>query len=288
MTSNKDIQALVRLLEDSNPVIVERAGDALVELGATALPALRAFADENPDLAARLTQRIEARLLEEEWALLAQNPDAEVAAILVARWLDPLLDPARIVAQLDALAEPLAGQLPSEPGRLGYRRDAIALREWLSHVKGFRGNIEHYYAPENSLLPAVLETRRGLPITLSMIYLFVARRLDAPLYPIGMPHHFIVRYGDEEEGIFIDPFHEGALMSHRDCQQFLTHRGIVWQPDYLRPISDHALIERMLRNLVNAYAMQGDEKAVAQTVKYLDIWTDYHAGSEASVTDPYS
>ncbi len=276
--SEKEIQALVRLLDDSNPVLAEQAQDALVEFGEAALPALRAYADANPALASRLTQRIQARALEDEWAALAQRPDAETAALLIARWLDPLLDPARITIHLDALAEALRGAIPTTPNRTGYRRDAMALREWLSVAKGFRGNLENYYAPENSLLPHVLETRRGIPLTLSMVYLFVARRLGAPLYPIGMPRHFVVRYGDEREGIYVDPYNQGALMTREDCQRWLIQQGLGWREEYLRPFSDHALIERMLRNLVNAYAQQGNERAVMQTVKYLDIWTDFHAG----------
>ncbi len=276
--SEKDIQALIRLLTDSNSQLVENAGDALVEFGAAALPALRAFADLHPSLAATLTRRIQAQLLEQEWARLSREPDAERAAILLARWLDPLVEPERIALQLDELAEPLRAQIPSRLDVHGFRHDALALREWLGRTQGFRGNIDHYYAPENSLLPTVLDTRRGLPITLSMIYLFVARRLGAPLHPVALPSHFIVRYGDEAEGVFLDPFHHGALMSLGDCQRLVEQRGAAWDPAYLRSISDHALVERMLRNLVNAYAVKGNEDAVRQTVKYLDIWTDHHAG----------
>lgn len=278
--SEKDIRALIRLLEDSSPTLAERAADALVEYGVAALPALQELADRRPARAAALRQRIEARLLEEEWESLSRHPDAEAAALLLARWLDPLSNPAALTAHLDALAEPLRGSIPTQPDPVGYRRDALTLRTWLAEVQTFRGNVEDYYAPENSLLPHVLESRRGLPLTLCMVYLFVARRLGAPLHPIGMPSHFIVRYGDAEEGLYIDPFHQGALMTREDCRRLLRHHvpQRVWQDDYLLPISDHSLIERMLRNLVNAYAQRGDERAVVQTVKYFEIWTDHHAG----------
>jgi regulator of sirC expression with transglutaminase-like and TPR domain len=273
-----EIQALLRLIDDDNLALAEQARDTLVEHGEVALPALQAFADINPLLAANLTQRIAAQLLETEWAALAREPDAEAAALLLARWLDPLLDRERITSQLDRLAQPLRGTLPTSPTRAGYRREAHALREWLAIAKGFRGNVEDYYAPENSLLPNVLEKRRGLPLTLSMVYLFVARRLGAPLYGIGLPGHFIVRYGDDANGIFIDPYNQGALMTHADCRRWLVQQNVPWREEILRPISDHAMIERMLRNLVNAYSTVGDQHAVAQTVKYFEIWTDHHAG----------
>lgn len=277
--SDRDIQALLRLIDDSNPAIAESAADALVEFGAAALPALQALADQRPRLAARLTQRIQAQLLESEWARLALAPDAEAAALLLARWLDPLVEPQRIVADLDALAEPLRTSIPTTRQRIAYRRDALALREWLAGAKHFRGNYEDYYAPENSLLPKVLESRRGIPLTLSMVYLFVARRLGAPLYPIGLPSHFLVRYGEEADGIYLDPFNQGSLMTLEDCRRLLNRYGHTLRGEFLQPVSDHALIERMLRNLVNAYAQRGDEHALAQTVKYFEIWTDHHAGS---------
>ena len=270
--SQKDIQALVRLLDDSNPQLAEQAGDALVEFGATALPALQEFADRRPTLSALLTQRIRAQLLEQEWAALARLPDAETASLLLARWLDPLIDPADITSQLDALAEPLQGALPTAKTKEAYRRDALLLREWLAGVKGFNGNMENYYAPENCLLPHVLESRRGVPLTLSMVYLFVARRLQAPLYPIGMPNHFIIRYGDAVNGIYLDPFHQGALMSYNDCRRLAKRFGYNWQDEYLKPVSDHTIVERMLRNLINAYTQKQSQPAVSQAIKYLKIW----------------
>nr|MBA3531539.1 hypothetical protein [Ardenticatenales bacterium] len=162
--NENELRALLRLLHDDNESLAQQAGEVLIrEYGAVALPALRELADQKPGLAARLAQQIEARLLEEEWSALAQTPDAERAALLIARWLDPLIDPAQITAQLDALAEPLQGTLPSGQGAVAYRRDALVLREWLAGAKRFRGNQENYYAPENSLLPHILETRQGLP-----------------------------------------------------------------------------------------------------------------------------
>ena len=270
--SQKDIQALVRLLDDSNPKLAEQAGDALVEFGAAALPALQELADHRPTLSGLLTQRIRAQLLEKEWATLARLPDAEAASLLLARWLDPLIDPADITTQLDALADPLHGALPTAKTKEAYRRDALLLREWLAGVKGFNGNMENYYAPKNSLLPHVLQSRRGIPLTLSMIYLFVARRLQAPLYAIGMPSHFIVRYGDAVNGIYLDPFHQGALMTNNDCRRLAKRFGHNWRDEYLKPVSDHTIIERMLRNLINAYIQQQSEPAASQAIKYLKIW----------------
>jgi regulator of sirC expression with transglutaminase-like and TPR domain len=272
MSQEDDIRALVRLVEDTNPELAQEAANILVSFGQATLPALRELADYNPALATSLTHRIEGNLLQEEWIRLAKNADAEAAAILVARWLDPLSSARGMSKQLDALAEPLQGVIPSGTNRISYRRDALALREWLAGKKRFQGNPGNYYAPENSLLPHLLKTRLGIPLSLSMIYLFVGRRLGAPLYPIGMPAHFIVRYGDATNGIYIDPYHKGALMTPQDCRRLLNHLGYKWRDQYLQEISDQIIIERMLRNLINAYKQQNKKEEIRQIQKYLDIW----------------
>ena len=91
--SEQEIEALLRLMDDPNPKPAEAAQALVVGYGAAALPALQTYADHHPRLAGLVTQRIEAQLLEAEWAQLAQRPDAEAAALLIARWLDPLIFP---------------------------------------------------------------------------------------------------------------------------------------------------------------------------------------------------
>ena len=269
--TDHEIRALVKLATDDNPKIAQEARQALVHHGTAALSELRDLADVEPTLAAELTQRIQARALEADWIALARQPDIEQAALLLDRWHNPLLDPAALAARLDALAAPLRGQFDG----LSAREGARALRDWLCEVKGFRGNAEQYYAPENSLLSEVLRTRRGLPLTLSLVYLGVAKRAGAPLYPIGIPTHFIVRYGEARDGIYLDPFHQGAIMTRQDVQRFLVHQGVHWTPDHLEPMAAHPIVLRMLRNLINAYAQRGDADRTWQVLRFLDIWTDH-------------
>ncbi|MCB0076616.1 MAG: transglutaminase family protein [Anaerolineales bacterium] len=263
-----EIDALLTLAADDNPKIAEEAQRALLAHGEAALPALRELADSDPTLAAQLSQRIEGRVIEEDWITLARRPDIEAAALLINRWYDPLLDPAQIRAQLDALAAPLQGQFDVLPPRQG----AVALRDWLSGAKGFRGESEQYYAPENTMLSYTLRAKRGLPLTLSLLYLAVAARCGAPLYPIGIPSHFIVRYGEGDEAVFLDPFHKGVLLTRQDVQRFLVHQGVHWTPDHLEPMAAHPIVARMLRNLVNAYAMRGDAEQTWQVLRFLDLW----------------
>ena len=91
--------------------------------------------------------------------------------------------------------------------------------EYLFEELGFRGNDTDYYDPGNSCLDVVLDRRTGIPITLSVVYIEVARRLAGPFSGIGLPGHFVVQYSDSEYSTYIDPFHAGKLLTEDDCAQ---------------------------------------------------------------------
>lgn len=128
-----------------------------------------------------------------------------------------------------------------------------ALRRVLALDERFRGNVEDYEDPENSLLDAVLRRRTGLPITLSVVYLEVARRLGAPLVAVGMPGHFLVRYED----VLLDPFRGGIRMDEAEAQRILDaiyHGNLRLTPAMLQPTSDREVLARVMSNLKAAYA----------------------------------
>ncbi len=118
---------------------------------------------------------------------------------------------------------------------------------------GFRGNEDDYYAEENSLLPRVVEHRRGNPITLCLAYIAVGRRAGLPVQGVGLPGHFVVRIG----GVFVDPFHGGRRLQLEDCQKLLESLSLELQPHHLLPCKPRVMLARMLNNLLHA-AETGD------------------------------
>lgn len=266
-----DIQALLWLATDDNPVIARKAADELVKLGEEAQPHLATLADTDPDTAAQLSRRIEAQSLEEQWRDLADDPDVEQGALLIAQWADPLLDPASVVADIDTLAEPLAGTLPrkEDPGSL--QLVAQTLAAWLGEEHGFHGDTSTYYEPENSFLHKVLTRKQGLPIVLSLIYVLVGRRLGVPVYPVGMPAHFIVRIGPKKADLYLDPFDRGHILSSEQCKEWLEANGFGWRESFLAVVSDREFIARMLRNLINSYRQKGKDAAQRELMRYYQI-----------------
>ena len=125
----------------------------------------------------------------------------------------------------DLNPEPFLDQLNDLASRLGDRlrnfndgRDFVeTAQRFLFGELGFHGNEEDFFDPRNSCLNQVLERRTGLPITLSVMYMEIARRLQMPVFGIGLPRHFVLQFDDGNYSTYIDPFNGGRTITARDC-----------------------------------------------------------------------
>ena len=143
--------------------------------------------------------------------------------------------------------------------------DTIEKIQLLSHFlfeqKGFEGNREEYADPRNSFLNEVLDRRRGIPISLSILYLEVGRRLGLSLYGVGFPTHFLVKAVDERGELIIDPFYDGAILTLEEIRARLTQvygQPVEVSPAHLKPIGTRHILVRMLRNLKAIYLKGAD------------------------------
>jgi len=121
---------------------------------------------------------------------------------------------------------------------------------------GFRGNTEDYYDPRNSFFNDVLERRIGIPITLSAVYMEIARRLPFPVSGVGMPGHFLVKYSDRSLEFFLDPYNGGEILSHQDCEEKLKQLygdSLEFSEQLLDAVTHRQILARMLNNLKSIY-----------------------------------
>ena len=203
---------------------------------------------------------------------VAALPDDEIelgsTALLIARAEYPQLDGSHQLGLIDSLAKAVSRRLGNEDDPLFCIN---TLSQCLFDEFGFRGNPEEYYDPRNSFLNEVLRRRLGIPITLSVVYIEVAKRLGVPLVGVGMPGHFLIRHRDVEE-LFIDPFYGGILLSVKECSQRLqevTRSSVSWDPQYLSPVSNREFIARILRNLKGIYLRSEDPSRALRTMNWL-------------------
>lgn len=200
---------------------------------------------------------------------LAGAPEATLdrAALDLASIEFPSLVAGPYLERLDAIAL----ELGDETNGLGGAEFIAAANTLLFDDIGFRGNEADYYDPRNSCLNWVMDQRTGIPITLSLLYMEVARRLGRQVYGIGLPGHFIVRYDDGNFATYLDPFNGGKLMSEADCRELVT--GIAGaealsDPNLLRPVDSRHVLVRMLNNLRGAYLRRED---FTRVIAVLDV-----------------
>lgn len=209
-------------------------------------------------------------------ALAAQPHRLDLAAWAVATLETPTLSPEGFEAPLSALAE----RVKARGGHTTLER-LQALRRVLVDEEGFRGNEGNSLAAENSLLDKVLESKQGLPIALSVVYLEVARRAGLPLFGVSFPGHFLVAIQDESDRkLVLDPFHGGALLTETGCEDLLRSVApqVKFTPKLLQPAAVPAVSFRMLNNLKRLYLDRGDGDRALGVVDLMLVVAPDHPG----------
>lgn len=182
-------------------------------------------------------------------------------ALLIAATRLPALDVERYIARLDVLTDAVrAGLSPSST----LVEQVQAINRHLIGVEGFRGNTDDYSDVRNSFLNEVLERKLGIPITLSVLYIEIAERLGLDVKGVGFPGHFLVRFGTGQQVIVIDPFFGGISLSENDLVERMRRfipdetQARLFLVQVLRGTSKVEILARMLRNLREIYAAEGD------------------------------
>jgi len=198
-------------------------------------------------------------------------PDEKInllrASLLIAAEIYPALDIACYVSRIDEWATTIRQQLPDD-AQPATEVLLAALNRFLFDELGFYGNTDDYYDPRNSYMNEVLDRRRGIPITLSVIYIELGRRLGLRLYGVSFPGHFLVklRYGGGE--LVLDPFHGGISLSKNELTERLLEVFEAEVNDlspFLAAANNREILVRMLLNLKGIYHKQGE------TEKTLDV-----------------
>ena len=188
--------------------------------------------------------------------LLGRKPspiELDRAALEIARLEYPNLDGGPVIAELDRYAAMIADRAEDLSDGPLFVETANA---FLFEELGLKGNYEDYYNPDNSYLNRVVESKLGIPITMSVIYIEVARRLAKPVFGIGLPGHFLIRYDDGDFSTYIDPYHGGTLLDAEGCCRLAQAESL--DPEYLAPVDKRSIAMRMINNLRQIYFSRRD------------------------------
>ncbi|MDE5103247.1 MAG: transglutaminase-like domain-containing protein [Trichodesmium sp. St19_bin2] len=190
--------------------------------------------------------------------------DLAKAALYLALEDDREFEPNKYLDALNTMANEVQETLPATLYPLQIIK---SINNYLYNDLGFSGNIIDYYDLRNSCLNQVIERRTGIPITLSLVYLEIAKRINFPMVGIGMPGHFLIRPNFEEAGIYVDAFNKGEILFPQDCQEKLAKiygQPLKLQPQFLATVSNKQFLARMLTNIKGIYCSQNERlKAIA-------------------------
>jgi regulator of sirC expression with transglutaminase-like and TPR domain len=206
---------------------------------------------------------------------LLNRPEDEIdlaqAALVIAKNAYPHLDVASYLQRIDALARRLQAALPED---MAAAERIVALNRFLFEEQGFAPSIDDYYDPRNSFLNEVLDRRVGIPITLSILYIEVGRRIGLPLRGVSFPGHFLVKCTLDEGTVILDPYCGGISLTVKDLQQRLREvrggevsRAII--AGMLVAANKKEILARMLRNLKAIYLDRCEYARALSAIEWL-------------------
>ncbi|MBC7367519.1 MAG: hypothetical protein H7343_12055 [Undibacterium sp.] len=276
--------SLLSLLDDTSPPVRRALLAHFTELGPIVTPFLQEVTRSPNRILARHaawfleTLKFTDPVAEFRSFIQSLHYELETGALLLARTVNPRLDVGDCCSRLDAIAARCT-ELIAEPATV--REKCRIMNRVLFHEYGFRGNVEHYTDPRNSFIDHVLVRRQGIPLSLSLVYLLVARRLDLPLEPVGLPGHFVVGCYADDAPFFIDPFDRGLFRDVDEIYTLLRSHQLAPAPTDLMPTPVREVLCRACRNLVNHYTVSGDLEHAKLFTGFVDEFEATYARESA-------
>jgi regulator of sirC expression with transglutaminase-like and TPR domain len=249
---------------------VDLVKDQLAMQGSAALPSLQdllTMYDERvtehvKDVMGRIDAVEASQELGRCCETFAEHDDLEGFCWLLARAMIPGTE----VEEWRALLDQWSGQIAQYRVPEDTAEDRVRLlAHFLGGQLGFRGNTDDYYNPDNTLLPRVMTTRLGIPITLTLLYMVIGQRCGLRVEGINFPGHFLARH----DGVLFDPFEQGRIIGIPECRQILARQKLELQPNHIETAAPIAIARRILANLLYVYQSDEDLEAAGRVTSWL-------------------
>lgn len=280
----KEIEALIRLLDDPDTGVFEHIEETLFSLGHQVIEPLVVAGENSLDTvfqerAEQLIHKIQFQTLLKQIEIWKHSASFDLlrGLLIINHYAFPELEDQLVINQIESIKrevwmEMMYDMSPLEKVRL--------LNKVFFNSFQIIGNVTRYYDPQNSYISDVLKNKKGNPILLACIYSIVAQKLDIPIYGINLPQHFIVAYVDEQKEspnnilFYINPFNKGQTFNKSDVLIFLKRLKLEDDPKYLQPCTNIAILIRVLRNLISSYDKSGHPENADELSRMLNILLD--------------
>ncbi|RME18213.1 MAG: hypothetical protein D6799_03170 [Bacteroidetes bacterium] len=274
--SNTQIEALIKLLDDPDESVFTEVKNQLLLLGPVALPYLEKV--WNDAMNSWITQRVEEIIEDIKFNELAndlikwkyhQQEDLFYAVWLINRFQYPEVTPESLNKKIEQIKKDIWIEFAEDLTAL---EEVMIINHILYEVHQFSPNIANYNAVQNNYLHYVLENKKGNNISLGILYLLLAQKLDIPIFAINIPGYLILSYINDAINLYdanfqslqdatlfyINPFSKGILLQKEDILQFLEQTHIPYNKDCFIPCSNADIIEKLLLSIAHSYAQQSN------------------------------
>jgi regulator of sirC expression with transglutaminase-like and TPR domain len=290
MNTDKSIKALVRLIDDPDENIFEHVRDEIINHGTAAIPFLESSWEEE-DYGLLFQARIENLIREIQFKSVkddlkawidSSHKDLLTASLIIARYQYPNLDEQLVHNKIQEIRKDIWLEISNR--QTAYEKVRVFNKVFYGKYQ-FSGNSKDYHSPLNSYINTVLETHKGNPLSLCLIYSIIAQSLDMPIYGINLPNHFVLTYLDEdninpfintdnEHGslFYINAFAKGGIFDENEIKEFLKGLNKPLSRGYFEPCSNSAIITRMLTNLITSFQQSGSKEKVNELIELRDLF----------------
>lgn len=286
MNVGTELSALIHLLDDPDEGVFEHVRIQILALGEEIIPSLE-DAWETNIFGVLFQNRIEQLIHDIQFESLVKQLKAWKSAgaaslldgvMIINRYQYPDFDEEVMLKTLEQIQQDIWLELNSN---LTAFEQVKIINHILFEVYGFTGNTKNYHAPQNSFLNIVLDTKKGNPLSLSLIYSIIAQNLDLPIYGVNLPRHFILAYLDRfslyktndiyktDVLFYINPFSRGTVFSVKEIDHFLEQLQLEKEDQYYKPCINEEILRRVLHNLSHSYSRLGDTEKTEEIAQLL-------------------
>ena len=264
-------EAIVKLLSDDDPLTVNLVKEQLVSTGEDSLDDLQTLLGDGnatvrkhvSDVLAEIDSRQAAYDLSILCPMFAEEGDIEHASWLLARVLLPGTKVNNYKGILDEYGRELS-MLLDDASVSRERIETIA--GYLCGAQSYNGNTDDYYEVDNSLMPRVIDSRRGIPISITLFYMMVGGRAGMKIEGVNLPGHFLAKH----DGVLFDPFEGGRIVTFSECNEILARQNLSFDPAHLEVATPRVMFRRMLTNLLYIFQNDGEEMQAERLAEWIN------------------
>lgn len=277
-TTRREIQSLIYLLDDPDPDVQTGIHKRFRELGENAIPLLDQYRNESIEgseidsISDVIYDITFSTVLDEFSEVIEQgihnSQQLERALLTLSKFGDPTIRIQEYQKKLDQMSSYIGSEISYTPS---VSEKMQIMLNYLFRELRFKGDPGDYHNPANALLHRVIDRRKGLPIMLSSVAIFLANRLGLPFYGVNMPIHFMLMYKTHNQEFLIDPYDGGTIVTYNQCCYFLKKNGVEPRPEHLQRADEADILTRAIRNLQQSYSKAKDTKRVQDLDELLRI-----------------